>query len=610
MLHKTLDHGINLDSVDPQIAQVDALIAESRETQNTDTSRSLELARSAEDLAVAIGYAAGQSTALTLQAQGNLFLGDYAAALHAATKSLQLLEALNDQQEQAKLLWLFGFIYSDMGDYVKGLEAHLKSLEMFEILDDRSGQARTFTNIGVTHSMAGNSQLAITNFRRSYDLYTILGNKHMQAVALNSCCVDYTKLGEYALAQSSGETAAQLFLEIGDEYGAGVATSSLGEVALAKAEYAVAVERLEHALTLLKKRHPDLVSPESLETRLNLGQSYLHIGNSKQALDQILSVLAHADKQNLRHFSMRSHQFLSQIYEEKSNLAAALDHLKKYIDLREKLLNEANTRHINNLHIIHETQRIVAENERQKQLREQDRQNYERLSKIKEDFLHNATHDIKNPLAVINIAMSMLRTRIGDDDSKGNQYLMMISDSVQKILQLVTGMLDLSRLEAAPILGTSKIRLNQWFEVILNNFNILAEQKHITLVMNVQPPDLSLKCDQQRLGQALENLISNAIKYTMENGTVRLNASQQDSNLQIQMIDNGIGIPADEIPFVFDRFYRVKSHIKAAEGTGLGLSIVRLIVEQHGGTVSVESQEGQGTTFTILLPLEATADNP
>ena len=131
----------------------------------------------------------------------------------------------------------------------------------------------------------------------------------------------------------------------------------------------------------------------------------------------------------------------------------------------------------------------------------------------------------------------------------------------------------------------------------------LAEDKHINIQLEVVPPDLVIQCHPLRLQQAIVNLLSNAIKYTPEKGLVEIRVTQVENQVRLQVIDNGIGIPSESIPRLFDRFYRVHNYSVNIEGTGLGLSIVKLAVEQHGGTVKVESEPGQGTIFTLLLPL-------
>lgn len=418
----------------------------------------------------------------------------------------------------------------------------------------------------------------------------------------NSCCVDYTILGDYETAKNYGEKAVEYFLQLNDPFGAGVAQSSLGEVYIAKKDYPLAIAQFEKAFPLFESRHAGLSASEALETQLNLGKAYIATGSIDKAKEVVERVLKHSNDQHLQHYTMQCHHLLSELYEQQGNPASALSHLKQYIEIHEKVLNETSERNLNNLRIIHETQQIAAESERQKKLREQDRQNFERLTQIKNDFLHSATHDIKNPLSVINMAAYMLTQLVPTDYEKAHDYIKRMNESAQKIRRLVEDILDLARLETLPVIQLEPVTLSPFIESVVASFKTQAEAKTIEIKMEIQPRDLIAKCNKDRLNQALENLVSNAIKYTPNGGIVHIRAHIHDSQLQIQVVDNGIGIPEDSLPRVFDRFYRVNKRSDSAEGTGLGLSIVKLCVDQHGGKVDVESTLGKSSTFTITLP--------
>jgi signal transduction histidine kinase len=144
-------------------------------------------------------------------------------------------------------------------------------------------------------------------------------------------------------------------------------------------------------------------------------------------------------------------------------------------------------------------------------------------------------------------------------------------------------------------------RIEQKIRDSITNFNFSATQKNIALTLELPEESIRLTSDARLLTQALHNLLSNAIKYTPE-GNVTLRAQVNDSEVVIIVTDTGIGIPADALPHIFERFYRVKEHSIIFEGTGLGLSIAQTIILQHKGTLTVDSEPGRGSTFTIRLP--------
>ncbi|TVR23045.1 MAG: hybrid sensor histidine kinase/response regulator [Anaerolineaceae bacterium] len=237
-------------------------------------------------------------------------------------------------------------------------------------------------------------------------------------------------------------------------------------------------------------------------------------------------------------------------------------------------------------------------------MRERDRANYQRLSEMKDDVLQMTSHDLKNPLNNFKTALYLLQKHGCIDDDGGRKYLEILEGNVQQMQDLITNLLDLARFETGQAPDRQAVSLDDFMRRTLNPFDFNAQQKRITL--DYQPPaaDIQVMIDAERLGQAISNLLSNAIKYTTEGGAVRVAVATNGLDWRIVISDNGIGIPQNALPHIFDKFYRVnEDQHRHQEGTGLGLSIVKSIVEQHEGQISVTSTPDEGTTFTLTLPL-------
>jgi signal transduction histidine kinase len=132
---------------------------------------------------------------------------------------------------------------------------------------------------------------------------------------------------------------------------------------------------------------------------------------------------------------------------------------------------------------------------------------------------------------------------------------------------------------------------------------LIAETRHIDVATQIQP-SITITGDRVRLHQALLNVIENAVKYTPDGGSVRIEVASDDTHVRVVVADTGVGIPADQLPHIYDRFFRVdKARSKSIHGTGLGLSIVKWIVDAHDGTIETRSTEGRGTTVEIAFPL-------
>lgn len=244
---------------------------------------------------------------------------------------------------------------------------------------------------------------------------------------------------------------------------------------------------------------------------------------------------------------------------------------------------------------------------RQKQeielLRSREREHFEELNAVKDQFVRMVSHDLKNPLNnVIGFAYMLEQrpTKISPDDVM--LFAQQIQQSAQKMLRLITELLDLSKIESGAALALQPVVLADLLDKHAADIVPSAQRKGIS-ISYMPPPPITLSLDTVRFGQVIDNLLSNAVKYTPEGGQIELLAQVTASEVIIQIADNGLGIPENDIPHLFDKFYRVRTeqHM-AAEGTGLGLSIVRAIVEQHGGRIWVESELGVGSMFSIGLP--------
>lgn len=221
--------------------------------------------------------------------------------------------------------------------------------------------------------------------------------------------------------------------------------------------------------------------------------------------------------------------------------------------------------------------------------------------KERESRLRELAHDLNNPLTNIRASAGLLREDCTPEQSA--ELLLTIEKSVKRAFELIDHLLEASLVARGVTLDVAAVRLNDFLHSATDDFAILAGQAAIKLRYTPIQPDITLHIDAVLMRQAVDNLLSNAIKYTPSGGTVHLSAFQTADEIIIQVSDNGLGIPPDDVERIFNRFYRVDSaqHL-AIDGSGLGLSIVRGIVAQHGGRVWAESEPDAGSSFFIALP--------
>jgi two-component system phosphate regulon sensor histidine kinase PhoR len=223
------------------------------------------------------------------------------------------------------------------------------------------------------------------------------------------------------------------------------------------------------------------------------------------------------------------------------------------------------------------------------------------LEKTKKDFIVNVSHELRTPLTAIKGFLETVETRAEEEN---RPYLEIIRRNTERMIAIVGDLLVLSELEErGPKIDKSEVDLRPMAESILKLFEKRARDKGLSLTLEASPQLPLVRADAGQMEGLLLNLIDNAVKYT-EKGAVRVRLSAGDAQMLIEVEDTGPGIGAEHLPHVFERFYVVdKSRSKKLGGTGLGLAIVKHIVLAHKGTISVRSRLGEGTAFTVLLPL-------
>lgn len=224
-----------------------------------------------------------------------------------------------------------------------------------------------------------------------------------------------------------------------------------------------------------------------------------------------------------------------------------------------------------------------------------------RLERVRRDFVANVSHELRTPLTSVKAMAETLLDGAMHDAEVAPRFLQTIIRESDRLVRLSADLLDLSRVEA---LGIEKkpLDLTALVADVASRLASQAEKADITFTNNLRVP-LIVPADRDEMAQVLVNLLDNAIAYTPRGGHVTLGASETNESVTVTVADTGIGILSHDIPRLFERFYRAdKARSRASGGTGLGLSIVKHIVENHGGTVGVESEYNKGSVFGFTLP--------
>jgi len=235
------------------------------------------------------------------------------------------------------------------------------------------------------------------------------------------------------------------------------------------------------------------------------------------------------------------------------------------------------------------------------------------LDKLKAEFVSVASHELKTPINVVQGYVQLLEEGVyGALNDAQKDVLQTLEVQIQTLARLVRQLLDISRFEArGGKLDVRRVQLGPFLDELERAFQVLALQRGIRfLVRRGDNLPGEVLWDADRMNEVLGNLLSNAFKFTQRGGEVELSIDSVDGTVTIDVRDSGAGIPPEQVPHIFEKFFQADNQRSASQkGSGLGLAIAKSIVEAHGGTIQCESNPGVGTTFSIVLPTRSTRRN-
>jgi two-component system phosphate regulon sensor histidine kinase PhoR len=245
-----------------------------------------------------------------------------------------------------------------------------------------------------------------------------------------------------------------------------------------------------------------------------------------------------------------------------------------------------------------------ADHERSVLLVLRDNTRFRRLEQVRTDFFANVTHELRTPLTGIRGFAETLLEGALDDPETARHFVTIIKKEGDQLGRLIEDILDLSRIESGKwTMKRESVYLDVLVRETANRLAAKGTELGVSMTVSLPPEIPPIPGDADRLAQVFINLVENALKYTPAGGTVTISALDRGDTVAVSVADTGVGIPKADLPRIFERFYRVdKARTRRTGGTGLGLSIVRHIVESHGGSISVTSEVGIGSTLVVCLP--------
>jgi signal transduction histidine kinase len=227
---------------------------------------------------------------------------------------------------------------------------------------------------------------------------------------------------------------------------------------------------------------------------------------------------------------------------------------------------------------------------------------YKEVERVKDEFIATASHDLKNPITSI-LGFNQLISQAGPLNEKQVEFTHHIQGAANMMNELVQNMMQLMQIDLNGRQEYEVIEFGALLADMVNEFAPQAREKEQVLNFTPAAVPTHMHGNPLQVRQLFRNLLGNAIKYTASKGTIQVRETVEGQWISIHIQDNGYGVPASDLPFIFDRFYRAHhDNANEVEGNGLGLAIVKSVAKQHGGDVTVESEPGKGSSFTVTLP--------
>lgn len=577
-------------------------------------------------------YESSMGESLTILGRCCIELADYAAAINYGLQAVAIGEGLPAAPFLPQILGLIGSAYTHMGQYVDGLRYFIRQQQISKEQRNRKQEASAYMGRGLVYSFSGNQEKAIEALYTSLKIFQEIGDQFGQATALTNLSNAYEMVGDYETSLHYGFQALTVSKAVGLR---GVILhliySNIGAAYLQLCDFAAARTYLDQAMTLARTEHDPYVE---MLVNLELGRLCKAQGEYATAITHLETALAAAITQGQRMFEYEAHEALATVYQATNELAKVIDHLQCFYSIRDSVLSLQNKTRLGALELEQEienvrreaalSKRLATELERQVQERTAalraslDRETHlaqelERalvheaeLQQLKTHIINTASHEFRTPLSIISLSMEMLCDR-GEQlptekrvhyRNRVREQILYLTDMLQDIFAINTAS------EVEPEYAT--YRFNDFCHQLEQTlFRELQQSSGIHFVYTDSA--LSMATDFQIVKRILFNLIVNAIKFSEPEAPIKVCCEHTAHELIIQVIDQGIGIPTNELTKIFELFYRA-SNVDTRRGLGLGLSIVQKLVQTlNGGVTAASPGLNQGSAFTVRLPIKQAA---
>jgi two-component system sensor histidine kinase/response regulator len=589
-----------------------------------------------------IGFEKGKAKAYNCIGYGNYMQEKYTEALIAYQKAVFILEKIKDTKGLAGVFYNIGRVYYYQNNYPLAIEYYQKGLK----IADKTQQSSILRNIGVMYFHQKNYALSLEYSLKGLKIEEEIGVKQNIATMLMNIGVMYYELGNYEVSLEYLQKSLKMHEQRGDGHGIADVLLCLGELYMRQKQYPLALENLEKSLKMIKGAKGRNERQVTLYSLKNIAEIYQIQKNYDKSIEYAKkSVEIAQELKQLVEIGITS-KTLYEAYKGKGDYAHAFQYLELHKQTEDSLFSVNKTKALANLEAKAEIEKQKVEIEKQKEAREFQQyitylilaglllvlvfayfifkfgqkqkkakeeiqqakeeieaqaEELERLNQFKDRLFSIIAHDLRSPMATLRGTISIL-----DPNILNQAELTTIKTELIKQFEVTDKILqDLLQWTKDQMKGETieqkTLNFNEMVNEKINLFTPIAESKQISLLSEVMP-DTQVLADENHVNIILQNLLSNALKFTYSGGIITITSKKLDKMVQITVKDTGKGMNKDQQSKLFSTQHFTTKGTADEKGNGLGLHLVKDLVEKNGGKIWVTSEEEKGSAFCFLLP--------
>lgn len=587
------------------------MLEEANTIKFNEPQKALEICNKAYLSSLKAGDEKAEASSLYLMGVCCELLSNYPEAMKYLSESIKLSTMLGDKKKIADSLNTIGIIHDNLGNHANALKTYFKALKMYEEIKEIKSKAIILSNIGLVYTNINDYVNAIKFYSDANEIAERLNDTESLLVTYINIGLTYRLLQEYDKAKEQLLKGLTLAKEINDKLRVSLALTELGDVEAALGNTKVANKHYNEALDI-KYELNDRKGIASVLSVMGLLQ--FKSGDIESAKHNIMLGLGISEELGITQTIYQLHEILSQVYEQENNTELAFYHFKIAHQKQIEYINQESDVKTKNLEIQNEVEKAQREAEIQrlrnvelaKALEEVNllNRNLKELNEEKNEFMGVAVHDLRNPLQNILSTARVLNREKEPTPELINSFSTNIIYQTDRMFNLIKKLLDHNAIEQ----GNIKIR-KTFFEVpefskeLVNDFRDSAAKKEITIHLEDNSNNSALYTDKDILHEILQNLISNAIKFSPNGKNIYIKACENEKDIIFEVKDEGPGFTEKDKEKIFTKFSRLSAKPTDNEhSTGLGLSIVKKLTEIIQGHLNYESNEGEGARFVLKIP--------